>query len=144
MSGVWEIGAALSQAQLQATITAADAGSGNSRIRIYNTARPVTIGTAHADAPQAEIVLAKPCASIVDGLLVIHPADEAGAMVLQQGLPRWGDWISAAGVVLARGDVTDMAHDGCWRVMGGQTPTGETSPLLYAGGLVVLGSTTLS
>lgn len=144
MSSVWEIGAALALAQLQATIVAADSGSGNSRIRIYRTERPSAITDSHADVPQAEIVLAKPCASIVDGVLVMHPADEAGAMVMSQGLPRWGDWVSAAGAVLARGDVTDTAHDGCWRVTGGQTPAGETSPLLYAGGLVVLGGTSLS
>lgn len=144
MIAEWEIGAALALAQLQAAITTADAGAGRSRVRIYVTQRPETIDTPHADTPQAEIELAKPCASIVDGFLVMHPADAAGALVMQQGLPRWGDWISAGGAVLVRGDVTDLSHGGRWRVTGGQTPEGETSPLLYAGGLVQLGATALS
>lgn len=143
MSGTWEVGAVLALAQLQATITRADAGAGSARVRTYTTDRPVSIDTAHADTPQAEIVLAKPCASIVDGVLVMHPLDDA-TMVMLTGLPRWADWIAADGSVLARADVTDMDHDGGWRLLGGETPAGETSPLLRAGGLVQLGATALT
>ena len=37
-----------------------------------------------------------------------------------------------------------MAHDGDIRLAGGETPAGETSPMLYAGGLVLLGETSLT
>ncbi|MGP3505845.1 hypothetical protein FRC97_19020 [Paracidovorax citrulli] len=139
----WEIGPALALAQLQAAIVRADQGSGNARVRCYLTERPDSIATAHADSAQFEIVLAKPCASIVDGMLVMHPAEDA-SMVLQTGIPRWGDWIAASGAILARATVSDMDHGGGWRLVGGETPSGETSPLLRAGGLVQLGATALS
>lgn len=139
----WEIGPELALAQLLATIARADQGSGNSRVRVYLTARPASIADAHADAVQVEIVLAKPCASIVDGVLVMHPLEDA-SMVMQTGLPRWGDWIAANGAILARADATDMDHAGGWRLAGAETPEGETSPLLRAGGLVQLGATALT
>lgn len=139
----WEIGPELALAQLLAAITRADQGAGNSRVRVYTTDRPATLADAHSDIPQAEIVLAKPCASIVAGVLVMHPLDDA-SMVMHTGLPRWGDWVAASGAVLARADVTDMAHGGGWRLAGGETPDGETSPLLRAGGLVQLGATALT
>ncbi|CAM3348992.1 hypothetical protein [Paracidovorax anthurii] len=139
----WEIGPELALAQLLATIARADQGAGNARIRIYDTERPASIASVHADTPQAEIVLSKPCASVVDGVMVMHPL-EGASMVMHTGLPRWGDWVAASGVVLARADATDMDHTGGWRLQGGDTPPGETSPLLRAGGLVQLGATALA
>ena len=139
----WRVGSELSHAQLVAAIAAADAGVGNARLRTYTSDRPATLGGA-VDAPQAVIVLAKPCGTVVDGVLVLHALDDAGAMVATTGLPRWGEWVAASGVVLTDGTVTDMAHDGDIRLAGGETPAGETSPMLYAGGLVLLGETSLS
>ena len=143
MSAEWEVGGALALAQLQATIARADLGGGNARVRTYTTARPPTIDTPHTDTPQAVIVLAKPCASIVGGLLVMHPLEDA-TMVMSTGLPRWGEWVAADGAVLARAYVTDMDHGGGFRLLGAETPAGETSPLLLAGGLVQLGVTALT
>ena len=40
--------------------------------------------------------------------------------------------------------VTDEANGGDFTVAGGVTPPGETSPLLQAGGLVLLGATALT
>ena len=139
----WRVGPETSLAQLAATIVLADTGAGNARVRLYTSDRPAELGGA-ADTPQAEIVLAKPCATIVDGVLVLHPLDGDGAMVASTGMPRWGEWVSAGGVVLTDGTVTDMAHGGDIRLAGAETPDGETSPLLYAGGLVLLGATSLS
>ena len=139
----WRVGPETSLAQLAATIVFADTGAGNARVRIYTSVRPADLGGA-SDTPQAEIALAKPCATLVDGVLVLHPLDGDGAMVLSPGLPRWGEWVSAAGVIVTDGSVTDLEHDGDFRVAGGETPDGETSPLLYAGGLVLLGETSLS
>lgn len=138
----WEVSAETSLVQLLATIARADQGTGSARVRIYSSDRPVSIG-AHSEAPQVEIVLAKPCASVVDGVLVMHPAADA-SMVMQTGIPRWGDLVAASGTILVRANVTDMDHFGGWRLVGGETPAGETSPLLRAGGLVQLGATALS
>ncbi|AVS75636.1 hypothetical protein [Paracidovorax cattleyae] len=138
----WEVGPELSLAQLLATIARADQGSGFARVRVYTSDRPASI-SAHSEIPQVEIVLAKPCASVVGGVLVMHPAEDA-SMVMQTGIPRWGDLVAASGAILARADVTDTEHDGGWRLVAGETPAGETSPLLRAGGLVQLGATALS
>jgi len=144
MSGTWRVGPALALAQLQAAIAVADAGPGPSKVRLYTTARPADLGGAPGAAPQAEVVLAVPCATVVGGTLVLHVADAGGTLVQTTGLPRWGQWVNGAGAVVADGSVTDGANGGDFQVTGGSTPPGETSPLLQAGGLVVLGPTSLT
>ena len=140
----WEVSAVTVLAQLQATLVRADTGAGSSRLALYTTGRPALITDAHADTAQADIVLAKPCGAVVSGALVLYPADLAGAMVMAAGLPRWAEWIAGDGQVLTRCDVTDMEHGGGIRVVGGATPEGETSPMLYPGGLVQLGLVALT
>ncbi|WP_422847638.1 hypothetical protein ACOYR4_18670 [Acidovorax sp. M14] len=144
MSGTWRIGPATALAQLQATIELADAGPGPSKIQLYTTARHSALDGAAGDLPQAEVVLAVPCASIVDGALVLHVADPDGTLVMATGMPRWGLWVNGAGQIVAEGSVTDEANGGDFWVAGGVTPIGETSPLLQAGGLVLLGTTSLT
>ena len=139
MSADWETSQALVLAQLLGTVVRADVGAGSARISIYTTVRPASIAAAHADTPQAEIVLAKPCGDIVDGKLVLHVQDPAGAMVAASGIPRWAEWIAADGMVLTRCDVSDEDGGGGIRLRGGATPEGDNSPMLYAGGLVQLG-----
>lgn len=140
----WDISAAAALAQLQGTLVRADMGSGNAKFALYTTTRPALIGDAHTDSPQATITLAKPCGAIVDGALVLNVLEPAGALVQAMGLPRWAEWIAGDGVLLARCDVTDMDHAGGIRITGGKTPEGETSPMLYAGGLVQLGMVALT
>ena len=144
MSGTWRIGPALALAQLQATIATADAGPGPSKVQLFTTPRHATADGAMGDVPQAEVLLAVPCATIVGGALVLHVADEGGTLVQTTGLPRWGQWVNGAGTLVAEGSVTDDANGGDFQVTGGTTPPGETSPLLQAGGLVVLGATSLT
>lgn len=144
MSGTWRVGPVTALAQLQATIEAADAGPGPSKIQLYTTARHTELDGAAGDTPQAEVVLAVPCASIVGGALVLHVADPDGTLVTATGLPRWGLWVNGAGAIVAEGSVTDEANGGDFQVAGGATPPGETSPLLQAGGLVLLGTTSLT
>ena len=48
MSGTWRIGPVTALAQLQATIEAADAGPGPSKIRLYTTARHIELDGAAA------------------------------------------------------------------------------------------------
>ena len=144
MSGTWRIGPALALAQLQAAIATADAGPGPSKVQLFTTTRHATADGAMGDAPQAEVLLAVPCATIVGGALVLQVADAGGTLVQTTGLPRWGLWTNGAGDVVAEGSVTDDANGGDFQVTGGTTPPGETSPLLQAGGLVVLGATSLT
>lgn len=144
MSGTWRIGPALSMAQLQATIATADAGPGPSKVQLFTTPRHAALDGAAGDTPQAEVVLAVPCAIIEGSVLVLQVADTGGTLVQATGIPRWGMWINGAGVIVAEGSVTDDANGGDFQVVGGTTPPGETSPLLQAGGLVVLGATSLT
>lgn len=139
MIGDWEVSVTLELAQLQGTIVRADAGPDPSRLAIYTTDRPASIHATHADTPQAEIVLAKPCGSIADGALVLHVADTSGVMVMASGIPRWAEWIAGDGTVLTRCTVTDIDGGGGIRLRGGATPEGDNSPMLYAGGKVQLG-----
>ncbi len=144
MSAVWEVGPEAAAAQLAATIARADQGAGFARVRVYSTAQPASVAVPRADAPQAELVLLKPCAAIVGGVLVFKPRDVEGTLVLSTGLPRWADWVAADGSIVATSNCTDAANGGGWQLEGGDTPPGETSPLLYAGGLVQLGATALT
>ena len=138
----WRLGEALARAQLQATLNRLDVGSGNAMVRLYATARPADLGT--PAAPMAEITLAKPCGQItVDGLLDLIPSTAEGVMVLETGIPRWGELVAADGVVLADGGVTDADHGGCFQVAGGKTAEGDDSPMFYAGGLITLSGTAL-
>ena len=144
MSAVWEVGPEAAAAQLAATIARADQGAGFACVRIYTTPQPASIAVPRTDTPQAEVVLLKPCAAIVDGALVMYPRDVEGTLVMSTGLPRWGLWVNGAGAIVAEGSVTDESNGGDFQVAGGATPPGETSPLLQAGGLVLLGATSLT
>lgn len=136
------IGPDLTAAQLVATIARADMGASPSRIQLFDNTRPAG-GDPAGVTPQAEITLAKPCGAIVGGVLVLHPADAGGSMVLRTGVPAWGRWLSGDNKVMADGSVTDPDNGGDFQVTGGLTAPGGTSPTLYAGGLVLLGATTL-
>lgn len=139
----FSIGADHALAQLAATIAFADQGPASSKICVYTTAQPAT-GADPGGAAQAEIVLAKPCGTISGGALALHVADPAGSLVAATGLPRWARWVNGAGALVADGTVTDAAGGGDFTVSGAATPPGETSPQLYAGALVQLGSVTLT
>ena len=138
-----EISAAGALAMLQGLALRADQGPGNAYLVLYATAHPAA-GTAHTDPAQATIVLTDPCGTMLAGVLVLHPLEPAGAMVALAGMPRWAEWFAADGVWLARLRVTDALGDGHLQVIGGHTPEGETSPMLYPGGLVQLGGLSLS
>ena len=94
MSAVWEVGPEAAAAQLAATIARADQGAGFACVRIYTTPQPASIAVPRTDTPQAEVVLLKPCAAIVDGALVMYPRDVEGTLVMSTGLPRWADWVA--------------------------------------------------
>ena len=136
------IGTDLSAAQLAASIARADTGPAASRIQIFDNTQPAG-GAAAGVTPQADVVLAKPCGAVVGGVLVLYPADPGGTMVLRTGIPRWARWLSGDTKVMVDGTATDLDHDGDFKLTGGTTAPGETSPTLYAGGLVLLGATSI-
>ena len=139
----WRIAPGASAEQLATTVLYADTGPANAKVRLYSTTLP-TVPGAHTDTPMAEVTLAKPCATVANGVLALHPLDAGGAMVLSSGIPRWGEWVNGAGALIVDGTVTDADHDGDFKVAGGSTPSGDNSPLLFAGGLVLLGDTSLT
>ncbi len=135
-------GAGLVNAQLLATVAYADGSGGASRIVLYDAvpadARSVPVG-----AVLSEVVLAKPCGVVAGELLTLVPASAGGSMVLASGLPRWARWVRADGALVHSGDVSDMQHAGFFRLQGGVTPDGESTPSLQAGGLVLFGALVL-
>lgn len=140
---MFAIGPEHAAAQLAATIAFADGATQPSRILMYATEQPAT-GVDAGGSPMAEVVLAKPCATLTTSGLVLHPADAGGTMVLANGIPRWGRWVRGDGLLVTDGTVSDLAHDGDFRVVGGVTPQGDISPMLYVGGMVLLGTLTLT
>lgn len=129
-------------AQLAASLAFADAATLPSSILLYADAGAAT-GAAPSGSPLAEIALANPCGTIAAGTLTLHPADPAGALVLTSGTPRAARWVNGAGKLVGAGTVTDIDHDGDFRIGGAPTAPGDDSPSLYAGGLVLLGAVVL-
>ena len=140
----WELAPAGWMAQLKGMRDRADEGAGNSLVRVYASVRPATVNDAISGTPQAEIYLAKPSGVFSGNAFMLQARDAGGALVLQSGLPRWADWVAADGTILLRANVSDMANDGGWKVEGSATPEGETSPRLYSGGIVLLGTAVLT
>ena len=139
----FSIGPAIAAAQLAATVIAADDAAGPSIIHLYANTRPAPGAPAGA-APLASITLEQPCATIAGGVLTLHPAVNTGTLVLITGIPRWARWERGDGALVADGTVTDTDNGGDFQVAGAGTAPGDTSPTLYAGGLVLLGATSLT
>ena len=125
-------------AQIAASLAFADAGTLPSSILLYAESAVAT-GAAPTTSALAEITLAKPCGTLAAGVLTLNVADPEGTLVLLQGIPRGARWISGEGKLVTAGTVTDLANAGDFRVAGGTTAPGDDSPMLYAGGLVLLG-----
>lgn len=131
------IGPEHATAQLTASIEFADGSAGASAIVLYATDPP-------SGAAVATIELAKPCATLNAGALTLHPANPAGSLVMLNATPRSAQWLRSDGMLVAQGTVTDASNGGDFTISGGVTAPGETSPSLYAGGLVLLGAVILT
>lgn len=129
-------------AQLVASLEFADGASGPSSVILYGELPDLPRGIP-AGGTIAEIVLARPCGMVAGELFTLLPASASGTMILTSGLPRWARWVRPDGKLVAAGTLTDLEHDGAFRLQGGTTPAGETSPLLQAGGLVMFGALVL-
>lgn len=135
-------------AQLDASITNIDAAVGNSGLWFYATPQPD-----YGDPPGAAelfiIVLAKPCATLVGNTIVLNPLVPTGTMVVTGGRPLWARWLRGDGTLVADGKVThqDYAedYDGDFTLAGVAAPDlPDTSPMLLAGGIVLLGTVVLT
>lgn len=137
----FRIASALSSAQIAASLARADTGTDSAQVLIYATTRPASPGV-HSDTPQVTLTLTKPCGAITAGVLALTAL--APGLVQATGLPRWAEWRAADGALLADGSVTDAAGDGDFKIAGGETPAGETSPMLYIGALAALAEVALT
>lgn len=124
MSAPLELGPEHIDAQLAATLAFANRGA-TSQVKIY----------LDGDVLQIAVPLANPCGNIAGGALMLIAQEAGGALILVSGVPRRAEWLNGEGKLVARGTVSDGAHDGNFHVEGGLTAPGETSPMLYAGGL---------
>lgn len=139
---IWRVSGACALAQRVAILSRMLAGGSDPLVRLYAGALPVEVGggQSHLIAVPLSRTL-----SIVNanGILELHPKDTSGVMLLVGGQPRWGELVAGDGVVLADGTVTDADHGGCFRVSGGVTPEGDSTPHFYAGGILLLQPTVL-
>lgn len=82
-----------------------DTGAGNATIEIYGTERPAA-GEAAGGAPLLTIVLAKPCADVVAGSLVLIANDPAGELISASGDAVWARFKNAEGTWAFDADVS--------------------------------------
>lgn len=117
-----------------ASIALADAGTGNSAIRIY-TAPPAGGGTL-----LATIALQKPCGAVSaeTGRITLAPDLASPPLCVATGAAAWGEWVDGAGDVIASGSVAaeGSTEDACFYIIG--TQPGSTQ--LWVGGTLSLAS----
>ena len=125
----FEISAAHALARLQATLAFADAGPEASRIGLYDANEQLLV----------TLTLTKPCGQITEGgYLLLTQASGGGDMILVSGHAATGVWTTGEGKLIARGQVTDEAGQGHFKLLG------STGTQLYAGGKAILGETRIS
>lgn len=127
------ITAAHNNYRLQGTISYADLGVANSRIRFYDA----------SDNLLVTMVLTKPCGTIVSDKLVLTQASLSGDQITTQGTAVRAEWINGNGDLVGTGLVT---FDGDTDPVTSQYPfkvAGTTGTLLYAGAYALLGVTEL-
>jgi hypothetical protein len=122
-----------------ASIALADAGPGNSSIKLYTAQGGTLLGTR---------MLAKPCGTVrpSDGRIV-WATGESPDVVMATGAATWAEWCDGSGEAISAGRVTDTAGhitDGTGAVVphpdgvGTFVLGGTTGTSLYLGGLVLL------
>ncbi|MBH2008095.1 MAG: hypothetical protein I8H71_00440 [Xanthomonadaceae bacterium] len=115
-------------ARSQATITYADLGAGRSKLDLYDASNNLLVSMS----------LKKPSGTIVSGFIVLEQYNTTGDLILLDGDAVIGKWVNGDGVLMAQGDVSDMAGAGDFKV------SGTTGTTLYAGAYALLGTTSLS
>jgi hypothetical protein len=133
---MFSIPAPHNNARLQGTANFADTGVQNSRIRLYATAQPA-MGADPGAAPLVEILLTKPCGTVVDNALLLTQAAPGGDLIATTGAALWGRWINGNGDLVADGVVTDSAGNGDIKL------SGTLGTMIYSGGHAILVATAL-
>lgn len=110
-----------------------DTGAGNATIQIYGTARPAA-GAAAGAAPLVTVVLAKPCGTVDNGLLVLASQDPAGDLITTSGTATWARFVNGAGTWAFDADVS---------VEGGAGEVQFPGTTLFAGGRAPLSTSTI-
>lgn len=111
-----------------ATIAAADAGAGNSSIKLYTAEGGTLLGTR---------TLAKPCGTINGAGRIVLQLSAAQEMVAADGTATWAEWCDGDGTPIATGTVTDETGAGPWVL------EGTAGTQVYAGGVIGLSATAL-
>jgi len=111
-----------------ATIAAADAGAGNSSIKLYTAEGGTLLGTR---------TLAKPCGTINGAGRIVLQLSAAQEMVAADGIATWAEWCDGDGTPIATGAVTDETGAGPWVL------EGTAGTQVYEGGVIGLSATAL-
>ena len=111
-----------------ATIATADAGAGNSSIKLYTAEGGTLLGTR---------TLAKPCGVINGAGRIVLQLSAAQDMVAADGIASWAEWCDGDGDPIATGAVTDETGAGPWFL------EGAAGTQVYAGGVLGLSATAL-
>ena len=122
------ITAAHRAARNAATIATADAGAGNSSIKLYTAEGGTLLGTR---------TLAKPCGVINGAGRIVLQLSAAQEMVAADGTATWAEWCDGDGAPIATGAVTDETGSGPWIL------EGTAGTQVYAGGVIGLSATAL-
>lgn len=115
-------------ARNQASIDMADAGAGNSSIKLYTAEGGTLLGTR---------TLAKPCGVINGAGRIVLQLSAAQEMVAADGTATWAEWCDGDGTPIATGAVTDATGAGPWVL------EGAAGTQVYAGGVIGLSATAL-
>ncbi len=122
------ITAAHRAARNAATIATADAGAGNSSIKLYTAEGGTLLGTR---------TLAKPCGVLNGAGRIVLQLSAAQEMVAADGTATWAEWCDGDGTPIATGTVTDETGAGPWVL------EGTAGTQVYAGGVIGLSATAL-
>ena len=122
------ITAAHRAARNAATIAIADAGAGNSSIKLYTAEGGTLLGTR---------TLAKPCGTINGAGRIVLQLSAAQEMIAADGIATWAEWCDGDGAPIATGAVTDETGAGPWVL------EGTAGTQVYVGGVIGLSATAL-
>lgn len=111
-----------------ATVATADAGAGNSNIKLYTAEGGTLLGTR---------TLAKPCGTINGAGRIVLQLSAAQEMVAADGIATWAEWCDGDGAPIAMGEVTDETGAGPFKL------EGAAGTHVYAGGVIGLSATAL-
>ncbi len=127
-------------ARLDATVAFADAGSNPASISLYTGEQPA-LGAEPGIAPLVNLVLAKPCARVEQGVITLHQQEAEGDLITASGRPTWARWRNGQGALVADGTVSGEAGTGDFKVTG--DPEDPASGFLFAGARARLSTSTL-